>query len=71
MWHHARAELRDGWGVGRAGGRTWSMMKVPLRKMPTWQKMHALRSTMQPCSSSSRSQSCNVLHVLVSAVQSI
>ena len=37
---------------------TWSMMKAPLRKMPTWQKMHALRSTMVPCSSSSRSQSC-------------
>ena len=51
--------------MGPAGGRTWSMMKVPFRKMPTWQKMHALRSTMQPCSSSSKSQSCNAICVIV------
>ena len=61
--HHAEAEC-PGLGMGQAGGRTWSMTKVPLREMPTWQKVHALRSTMHPCSSTSRSQSCNRAHVL-------
>ena len=35
------------------------MTKARSQKMPTWQKMHALRSTTAPCSTSSRSKSCS------------
>ena len=40
------------------------MTKARSRKMPTWQKMHALRSTTAPCSTSNRSKSCSSAIVL-------